>query len=51
MPYTVWGHLACFVPAGPNSLGALGGLPHGFVVCQMKVTSRVEAPSWSSKLI
>lgn len=49
MPYTAWGHLACFVSAGPNSLGALGGLPDGFVMCQMKVISRVEAPSWSSK--
>ena len=46
MAHTIWGHPACLVSVGPNPLGALGGLPDGFVVCQMKVISSVEARSW-----
>lgn len=46
MARTIWGHPACLVSVGPNPLGALGGLSDGFVVCQMKVISSVEARSW-----
>lgn len=47
MARTLWGHPACLVSVGPNLLGAPGGLPGGFAVCQMKVLSSVESWSWS----
>ena len=32
MVHTIWGHPACLVSVGPNSLRALNGLPNGLAI-------------------